>query len=60
VSLYSRPGFRFADSHHPPLAVMTKELYLAHWPVVIRKMAVQLKGLVEGVLKKGAGSGDPI
>lgn len=33
---------------------MMKELHLAHWPMVVRMMAVQLRGLVEGVLKKGA------
>jgi len=27
-------------------------LYLAHWPEAVRRMAVHLKGLVEGVLKK--------
>ena len=25
---------------------------MAHWPEVVRKVAAQLKGLVEGVLKK--------
>jgi len=30
------------------------DLHLAHWPEAVRKMAVHLRGLVEGVLEKKA------
>ena len=36
------------------VATTIKDLHLTHWPEVVRKMAVHLKGLVEGVLKKKA------
>lgn len=46
------------DLPHPlnlaPVAVTSKDLHLDHWPEVVRKMAVHLKGLVEGVLEKKA------
>jgi hypothetical protein len=35
-------------------ATTVRDLHLAHWPEVVRKMAVHLKGLVEGVLRKKA------
>ena len=37
-----------------PVVTTSRDLHLAHWPDVVRKMAVHLKGLVEGVLKKKA------
>ena len=37
-----------------PVAMTVEDLRLAHWPEVVRKMAAQLRGLVEGVLKKKA------
>lgn len=33
-------------------ATTVRVLYLAHWPEAVRKMAVHVKGLVEGVLRK--------
>ena len=36
------------------VATTAKNLHLGHWPDVVRKMAVHLKGLVEGVLQKKA------
>ena len=36
------------------VATTIKDLHLTHWPEVVRKMAVHVKGLVEGVLKKKA------
>lgn len=59
ASLCSSPSLRPVTNvlirNRSSLAAATKELHLDHWPMVVRKMAVQLKGLVEGVLKKGAG-----
>lgn len=33
-------------------ATTVRDLYLAHWPEAVRKMAAHLKGLAEGVLRK--------
>lgn len=54
--LFKFPAFRYSPSTQLVTftfpATTINGLYLAHWPDAVRKMAVHVKGLVEGVLRK--------
>jgi len=49
-----RPSPCLIDVNLVPVVTTIRDLHLAHWPEVVRKMAVHLKGLAEGVLRKKA------